>query len=373
MRRIAKEWIFGILWILIYLLPVCGIVWMAVPILEHRLYGASIGFCLLLASFGQHCLSRLADKRISISKVLKVASLAALPIMYACLTMARNNAWNDEFSVWEDAVKKSPYSVYALNNFGVVLTRHEHYDLAIKQFQAALQMKPMHARLHNNLGAALYKKGAYEQAVKTYQRVLQLNPASALANNSLGIIWNRLSDHEKALQYFQKALGIQPDFPQAHGNIGAVYFTLAEKGHEEYLARAIQHCKQALLSNPNNCWVLNNLALIYLRGKEFNQALPLLQKAARLCTSSPQIHLNLGLAFFNTGNIPLSIDAYQKALQLQPDYPEAHFNLATAYLLMPQAKAQAIDHFTQVLALEPDYPHRELIEKTLLNLKIYNE
>ena len=133
----------------------------------------------------------------------------------------------------------------------------------------------------------------------------------------------------------------------------------------------ISSCR--LNRTPSNYEALNNVALLYIKLKAYEKALPILKEAISRNPGSPELHLNLGIAFFNLGKIEEAIDEYHKALALDPAHIDAHFNIAAAYLLLPAKKDKAIYHFNQVLRLNPDYKNKAVVEGTLAKLKNSHE
>jgi len=387
-----KEGLFGIFWVIIYILPVSGIVYTGVTILEHRLYGASIGFCLMLTLACKKLASFIPPNR-SLNRYGWQGILMLIIAGFACMTIERNRVWKDDVSVWSDSLNKAPDSLIALNNLSHALVKRGKYDLAITHLSKALTINPNAEKLHGNLGFALYGKKDYPKALAAFKNVLQLNPRSAETYNNIGMISKDTKDYKKAFACFQKAIEINPTLALAYSNRAKLYMEQGDKTkaiadyqtalqlapHNRSILnalglyyveagqtnRAFEYYRRALKIDPVNYEALNNSALLYIRLGDYEKANPYLQKAIARNPDFPEPHLNLGIVFFNTGNIKEAIDEYGKALDINPDYREAHFNIATALLLLPDKKEQALYHFRKVLNLKPDYKQRELVEKTI--------
>jgi tetratricopeptide (TPR) repeat protein len=392
LKNVFKEGIFGILWVIVYILPVSGIVYTGVTILEHRLYGASIGFCLMLTVACKKLASSILKNR-SLYRYGWQGILMLIIAGYACITIVRNNVWKDNISVWSDSLEKNPNSLIALNNLSHALVKKGKYDLAIMHLSKALTINPNAEKLHGNLGFAFYGKRDYPKALSAFKKVLQLNPQSAETYNNIGMISKDTKDYKKAFSCFQKAIEMNPTFALAYINRAKLYMEQGNKTkaiadyqtalqlapHNRSILnalglyyveagqsdRAFEYYRRALKIDPVNYEALNNTALLYIRLGDYEKAYPFLQKAISRNPDFPEPHLNLGIVFFNTGKIKEAIDEYEKALSLNPDYIEAHFNIATALLLMPDKKEQALYHFKKVLILKPDYKQKDLIEKTI--------
>lgn len=392
LNKFFKEGIFGILWVLVYILPVSGIVYTGVTILEHRLYGASIGFCLMLTL----ACKKLGSSATESSFLHRYAWRGIILLIiagYACLTIERNTAWKDNVSVWSDSLEKNPNSLIAMNNLSHALVKKGKFDLAITHISKALTINPNAEKLHGNLGFALYGKKDYPRALAAFNKVLQINPQSAETYNNIGRISTDTKDYKKAFACFQKAIEMNPTFALAYINRAKLHLELGDKTkaiadyqtalqlapHNRSILnalglyyvevgqsdRAFEYYRRALKIDPLNYEALNNSALLYIRLGDYEKAKPFLKKAIARNPDFPEPHLNLGIVLFNTGNIKAAIDEYEMALAINPDYREAHFNIATALLLLPDKKEQALYHFRAVLNLKPDYKQRALVEKTI--------
>jgi len=399
-RKFYREGAFGMLWILLYLLPVSGVIWMGVPILEHRLYGASIGFCLMAAT-GCYYISSAASFSAVLHKKLLPLTIALMVISYSILTIQRNRVWKDDVSIWEDTVKKAPASATALNNLASALISAENYDPAITFLNKAQKINPQAEKVYGNLGIAYLHNKDYEKALAAFNKTLRLNPRSAETHTYMGILLKQTGDRNTAIACFKKALEYKPDFFKSHLQLGMLYQEQGEKqkalveyekalkqaprdsavhnalgllyAGEGQFEEAFKHYQAALSQEPLNYEVLNNVALLYIRLKNFEKARSILKEAISRNPGSPELHLNMGIAFFNLGKIEEAIDEYHKALALDPAHIDAHFNIAAAYLLLPAKKDKAIYHFNQVLRLNPDYKNKAAVEGTLAKLKNSHE
>jgi tetratricopeptide (TPR) repeat protein len=396
LRKVYAEGLFGMLWVIIYLLPVSGLIWMGVPILEHRLYGASVGFCLLAATGCYYPFSAASPVAVLYKKMLPVLIMLIVS-SYSILTVQRNCVWKDDVSIWEDTVKKTPASVTALNNLSSALIKIKKYDLAITYLNQAQQINPQKEKIWGNLGIAYLHKKDYAQALAAFKKALQLNPRSAETYTYMGVLLKETRDLRTAISCFKKALEYKPDFFKSHLNLGALYTEQGEKQKAlaEYLEalhyaphnstvhnalgllyvdegkfeEALKHYQAVLSRDPLNYETLNNVAILYIKLQAFEKALPILKEAISHNPGSPEMSLNLGIVLFNLGKIQEAIDEYTNALTLNPSYIDAHFNIAAAYLLIPAEKDKAIYHFNQVLRLNPYYKNKEVVEKTLAELE----
>jgi tetratricopeptide (TPR) repeat protein len=102
-------------------------------------------------------------------------------------TVNRNNVWKDELSLWSDTVRKSPDDGAVRYHLADEYLSKGQFDMAIEQFQAALNMNvDANAEAHFNLGNAYSSKGLFDIAIEQYQTALRLKQDFAEAHFNLG-------------------------------------------------------------------------------------------------------------------------------------------------------------------------------------------
>ena len=151
---------------------------------EHYLYLPLFGFSLLLP-----VLSRDVLEKIRINRRWWIVFLIILLAVYSVATYKRNNVWQTEISLWEDAVKKSP----------------------------------RHARSNYTLGVYYFRAKRYKEAFESYKRALFYKPGYPEAYYRLGEYYLSLGDREKSIANYKKAIEAKPEFFEAHLNLGSLY------------------------------------------------------------------------------------------------------------------------------------------------------
>jgi tetratricopeptide (TPR) repeat protein len=187
------------------------------------------------------------------------ASWAAVAVLVAAggaATLARLPAWQDEASLWADAVRTDP--------------------------GAALP--------HYNLGSALLERGRPAEAAAELERALALGVeprvrAAALVN--LGRIAEGAHRPEDALRRYRDAVAADPGSASARGNLGGA---LAEAGR---LDEALEHLRAAVALRPNEADLRYNLGLVLSDLGRLAEARAELEAAARLAPGDPRIAATL--------------------------------------------------------------------------------
>ena len=176
----------------------------------------------------------------------------------------------------------------AWNNLGLLATRDDRIDEAIRYFQQALQLSPDHLVALSNLGNAYRQQKNWDAARKTFERALGVSPTDSEANYGLGMV-----------------------FAQADDN-----------------ARAYQHLQQALKSRPDYLEALNNLGILYLRTQRRDDAVASFEECIRVAPGFDQAYLNLARVYSVEGAPEKARNVLIQLLKQRPDHAQAQSMLA---------------------------------------------
>jgi tetratricopeptide (TPR) repeat protein len=198
-------------------------------------------------------------RRIAVAAA-QIAAVAALTIVLAAATTARNAVYHSYLGMWMDVIAKAPHNWEAYDKLARCHFEMHNYAEAAKYGRLTLQWSPpprcRHdatalAAIHGNLGIALLRSGdrpgavehlrrsveldaniaptwvnlgnlliqtSPDAAMACYRQALKLDPACAEAYNNLGwVLAGR--DPEQALPYFERALAIEPALADARNNL----------------------------------------------------------------------------------------------------------------------------------------------------------
>lgn len=124
---------------------------------------------------------------------------------------------------------------------------------------------------------------------------------------------------------FEMATYVFSDFARAQNNLGVTKSRLDDEAAAEaaYLS--------AVAADKDFAAPRHNLGNLYLRRKNFDQAIRWYSLAIKLQRNNPYTHYHLGLALYQSGDIAGSIDEFERAIALKHDYIEPRNLLAQAY------------------------------------------
>jgi tetratricopeptide (TPR) repeat protein len=114
-------------------------------------------------------------------------------------------------SEYEKALNINPGFADAHSNLGAAYYARREIDLAIKEWQEALRIDPSLAQTHYNLGTAYYyAQGEVPLAIEEWQEALRIDPSEADTYFSLGEVYKAQGKAEKAITYYQRFVELAP-------------------------------------------------------------------------------------------------------------------------------------------------------------------
>jgi tetratricopeptide (TPR) repeat protein len=112
--------------------------------------------------------------------------------------------------------------VEAYSNRGVSYNDMGEYELALADYNQALELNPESAEAYNNRGVNYNDKGEYELALADYNRALELNPEYAGAYYNRGLNCLAMEDDNCVIASFSGFIQLRPD-PTSDYYAGALF------------------------------------------------------------------------------------------------------------------------------------------------------
>ena len=323
---------------------------------ERFLYLGSIGLAGCAIAAAKALTGR------GVPRAVWAAAAAAVFLLLAARTHARNLDWRDERSLWTSAVSVCPNAARPHNNLGnAFLKTPGRLADAIAEFHTALGILPGYADAHYNLGLALAQAGApLPEAISEYRAALRADPGYVKAHINLGAALAQMPGHaaEAALE-FEQAVEFEPDSAEAHYNLANVLTQLPGR-----LPDAIAEYQAALNINPDSAVAHNNLgSVLSAMPGRLADAIGEYRAALRIQPGYAKAHNNLGNALAKVpGHLTDAIAEYQAALRSQPDFADAHYNLGIALARLPDRRADAIAELERALRADPNPETQRALE-----------
>ncbi|WP_422932122.1 tetratricopeptide repeat protein [Singulisphaera sp. PoT] len=141
------------------------------------------------------------------------------------------------------AAADSPTSPWERYDLGRFYLRTGRFDLAVEEFERALEERPQDYWPHFYLGLSCYRLGRFHDAVSAFRVCLALEPNGVCYFNR-GLAWEALGRLDRASKDYGQALALDPRLAAAALNRGILSH---RQGH---YAEAIEDYRRALLCDP---------------------------------------------------------------------------------------------------------------------------
>ena len=208
------------------------------PLAERLLFQPSVGFCLAIAYY-----------LMKIPKNLKnpaYISFIVILLSFATKTIARNNDWESNYTLFTTDVKSCPNSVRTnlfagqqcltrANSEKDPMARREYYQRAVFYDQRILSIYPHYQFIYEDLGYAYLGLGNIFNAADFWVKAYNLDDSNVKLRKQMDqlsdVMYNmgnkkfRSTEVDSAIVYFETAVDLNPDNGDAWYNLGASYFT----------------------------------------------------------------------------------------------------------------------------------------------------
>jgi tetratricopeptide (TPR) repeat protein len=233
---------------IITLLPVLGIIQVGGQVMADRfIYLPSLGPFLLVGLMSAWIWKN-ADSFKNYGQYIRLIILGAgvaLVIFLSYSTVTQIKIWKNSFSLWDYVIEKEPINnPMAYNSRGLAFFDKGEFDLAIKDYNSAIEQRPSAAEYYVNRGTAFCEKGDFIRSLADLDKAISLKPGEYMAYNNRGNVLYRKGDLEPALADFNAAIKLKPSESMAYNNRGNVFH---QKGE---IDRAIEDFNKAIILNP---------------------------------------------------------------------------------------------------------------------------
>ena len=181
--------------------------------------------------------------------------------------------------IMEEGLNNNPENFSIFSTYGIFLVMEKKWDKGIEVLEKALVLVAFDPEVWNFLGFAYWRKGKNQKALEYYRKALTLDDSNAMVFSNLGALYlsifrrSRKKDtHFQSMEYFKKAIELDPNLAAAYRGLGACY------GIRGQTKEAISIWEKALELNPNDYFLVYNLAMANLEIGRKSQALKYFEK-----------------------------------------------------------------------------------------------
>jgi len=283
----ARTMAFGLVWLVLTLIPVLNAKWVGANVFAERyLYLPSVGFSWLVAWAGLQLWGS-TEKHLPILRKAFVAGLGLVAVLCSARIITRNADWHDNLTLYERTLAASP--------------------------DAHL--------IRIDLGAIYDRMGDAGDAEREWKEVLQSHPDDAVVLSDLGMLYARQKLYSLGADYLQRAIKADPHYPDAHIKLGFVYLDSGE------LDEAATEFHTSIKMAPMNISGYAGLAYFSWKKGKILDAEEQLNMAEAINPSDPRVYFARAQVFAGTGREHEARQEYEKALRLDPENAEARAGL----------------------------------------------
>ncbi len=169
-------------------------------------------------------------------------------------------------------------------------------------------------------GVSFYKQGQYAKAAAEFEKIVEDNPKYEDGYRILGDSYLKLKRYNDAAAAFQKAVQLNSNNAVSFLGLGLAYYN-ADR-YRDAIAALVK--AEKLVRSPRDQQVLyRTRGSAYFNLKQFDEAISDLLKANAIQRASYQDVLQLGIAYYQTGNMTEAEKHLRQALALNGNSAEA--------------------------------------------------
>ena len=208
----------------------------SVPIVADRfLYLPSVGVSILLAMAIRRLIGEVQDIESEQVRTAPTLVFASLVVVFATLTIWRNEYWKDDLRLYYRMEDTDPQSLMAVVNLGLMhLSRLEAQEATV-DFEKALALAPNNARVLVGYGLLKAETGHPDEGLQDALRGLGYEPKEGSLHALVGRIYVIKGDYDRASAHYQEATRLQPHIP---GNYFVLAYALFHANHVPQAAKA---------------------------------------------------------------------------------------------------------------------------------------
>lgn len=197
--------LFGLSWLVVFWLPVSGIILIpSAPLADRYLYTPAIGLWIIVADQTGRFFFGNTARRYGV-----IAITGILLIALSAVTMVRNLDWKSDITLFSRYVEQYPERAYGHHNLGCAyLDKAGDLNMAEKEFEKTLALDPFFPRLRTQLGYIQLLRGDYAGAIRHYNEAIVQNPFDAEAHLNRATALDRIGRYEDAVADYKRFLAI---------------------------------------------------------------------------------------------------------------------------------------------------------------------
>jgi len=206
---------------------------------------------------------------------------------------------------------ESKYFVSSQIHIAYMLENREDYEGAVSTIQKAISIKKEKIELYLMLASLYETMEQYEKGISVVKEGLEQDDKNVALIFRLGVLLDKSGDKESCMKEMKKILEINPNHAETANYIG---YTYAEQGIR--LDEAMNLIQKAAKLKPGSGYIIDSLGWVYFQKGLYDEAVHHLERAIELTPDDPTINEHLGDAYRKKKEYKKALQMYEKALTL---------------------------------------------------------
>jgi len=227
---------------------------------------------------------------------LEYAPTAREPLQGLVASLVKLDRYDEAVSTLQTIQDEYPDNLYAQTLLGQLLAGRGDATAAEEIFESTLLENKSWLPAYTALAGL--QGGDLSAQIDIYKRGLAAVPNSQELVLLLGTAYERNGQIDDAIESYEEALRANPDLPAVANNLAAL---LADyRSDSSSLERALELASQ--FSKSENPAFVDTLGWVYYRLGNYEEAIPLLEKAVGAAGQAAVLRYHLGMAYLANGN-----------------------------------------------------------------------
>jgi len=211
---------FGLIWFVVYFLPISNLKELNQPMAEHWLYIPMLGLGLAFGAALDDSFLRLPSARLA--RVGITTGVAVFLIFGFLVAGEKSRIYRNDEAFLLAAMRANPQVPRLYSFMGTVYLTEGDIHKAKEFYAQALVLDPHDFLANYRFGFILHQTGQPSDAEIYLRRIVQVAPQGLWQILPVAHAWEMLGDKEKALFYYRKALDLNPDSVQTKEKIAGL-------------------------------------------------------------------------------------------------------------------------------------------------------
>ena len=172
------------------------------------------------------------------------------------------------------------------------------------------------------------------------------------------------ASYEDAIQAFEKSITMEPENLEFQYYLGLTYEAMGKNEEALKIFESIIKSKPDESLNP-----YFQISAIHIKHKDYRKAIDILNVAEKMIPDDPQVYMEKGLAYRETGDYDAAIRSFNKAKDIDPVLSQAAcYNIAAVYFAKEDYE-QSEELFRKAIELNPDSGAALNAKQSIENIK----